>query len=83
MFLTADELADLTGLKRPKAQAAWLRSRGWPVEVDARGRPRLLRSVATLLMLTDKRAGWRTAIRQTLLKVSQRSRSRLKILPYV
>lgn len=45
MFLTAEELADLTGLKRPSAQLQWLRLRGWPVESDAKGRPRVLRSV--------------------------------------
>jgi hypothetical protein len=45
MFLTAVELADLTGLRRPTAQYAWLRENGWPVERDARGRPRLLRAV--------------------------------------
>ena len=45
MFLTVDELADLTGLKRPTAQLNWLRLRGWPVESDAKGRPRVLRSV--------------------------------------
>ena len=33
------------GLRRPGAQLAWLRSNGWPVERDARGRPRLLRAV--------------------------------------
>lgn len=50
MFLTAAELVDLTGLKRPKAQYAWLRANGWPVELDARRRPRLLRSVVEARM---------------------------------
>lgn len=45
MFLTADELADLTGFKRPGAQYRWLRDEGWPVKQDAKGRPLLLRSV--------------------------------------
>jgi len=45
VFLTAEELADLTGLKRPSAQARWLEREGWPVERDAKGRPLLLRSV--------------------------------------
>ena len=27
MFLTHDEIADLTGLKRPSAQLRWLRER--------------------------------------------------------
>jgi hypothetical protein len=50
MFLTADELADLTGLKRPTAQYLWLRDNGWPVELDARKRPRLLRAVVEARM---------------------------------
>ena len=45
MFLTPDELADLTGLKRPSAQFRWLDRAGWPVEKDRHGRPLLLRSV--------------------------------------
>jgi hypothetical protein len=45
MFLTHDEIVDLTGLKRPGDQHRFLRENGWPVERDARGRPRLLRSV--------------------------------------
>jgi hypothetical protein len=45
VFLTAEELVDLTGLKRPSAQYGWLERNGWPVERDARGRPLLLRSV--------------------------------------
>lgn len=50
MFLTPDELLDLTGLKRPTAQYLWLRDNGWPVELDARKRPRLLRSVVEARM---------------------------------
>jgi hypothetical protein len=50
MFLTADELVDLTGLKRPTAQYLWLRDNGWPVELDARKRPRLLRAVVEARM---------------------------------
>ncbi len=45
MFLTEYELRDLTGLTRPAAQGRWLRRNGWPVVEDARGRPRVLRSV--------------------------------------
>jgi hypothetical protein len=45
--------------------------------------PLLLRSVATLLMFTDKRAGRSTAIIKTFRKVYQRSRNSLEILPYV
>ena len=45
MFLTADELADLTGLKRPSAQYRFLLREGWPVELDSKRRPLVLRSV--------------------------------------
>ena len=45
MFLTPQELSDLTGLKRPTAQYLWLRDNGWPVELDARKRPKVLRAV--------------------------------------
>lgn len=44
MFLTPIELVDLTGLHRPSAQLRWLRERGWPHEVTARGSPRVLRA---------------------------------------
>ena len=50
MFLTQEELRDLTGLKRPTAQVAWLRDHNWPVELDARKRPRVLRSVVLARM---------------------------------
>lgn len=50
MFLTETELRDLTGLKRPAAQFAWLRANGWPVERDAAGRPRVLRAVVEARM---------------------------------
>ena len=38
MFLATDELTQLTGVKRPSAQIAWLRDRGWKFEVNAAGR---------------------------------------------
>ena len=58
MFLDANELADLTGLRRPAAQYEWLRENGWPVERNARGRPLVLRAVA------EARLGAVTAQRQ-------------------
>jgi hypothetical protein len=38
MFLTDDELRQLTGLKRPTAQARFLASKGIPHFVNAAGR---------------------------------------------
>ena len=39
MFLTAAELADLTGYQRHADQRKWLASRGWVFEIAATGRP--------------------------------------------
>lgn len=44
MFLTPDDLAALTGLTRPSAQARWLREHGYRHEVNAAGGVALLRS---------------------------------------
>lgn len=46
MFLTADEVAELTGRKRTADQLKWLLLRGWLHEVNAAGRPIILRSYA-------------------------------------
>ena len=50
MFLTPDEIEELTGLKRGRDQLRWLRERGWPVEEDAKGRPKLLAEVVRARM---------------------------------
>jgi hypothetical protein len=39
MFLTADELAELTGRIRPSAQIRWLLEHHWAYAVRADGRP--------------------------------------------
>jgi hypothetical protein len=44
MFLTDDELQELTGYKLPSAQRRWLRERGWRHEVNRVGRPRVARA---------------------------------------
>lgn len=44
MFLTEAELRELTELEQPEAQRRWLAARGWPFEVSAKGRNRVLRS---------------------------------------
>jgi hypothetical protein len=46
MLLTPDELAALTGRQRPAAQVRWLRAHGWPHEIGADGRPKVLRAYA-------------------------------------
>ena len=50
MFLTADELRQLTGLKRKGDQARFLRGQGYAVELDANGRPLVLRSAVEARM---------------------------------
>lgn len=45
LFLSDDELQDLTGYKMPGKQIEWLDARGYPHEVNAAGHPRVLRAV--------------------------------------
>lgn len=45
MFLTANELTELTGYCRPSCQIRWLRQNGWPLVVGGDQRPKVLRSV--------------------------------------
>lgn len=42
MFLTDEQLTDLTGLRRPSAQVRWLTTRGIQHYVRVDGRPRVL-----------------------------------------
>lgn len=44
LFLTADELHDLTGYQKPAKQIAWLRAEGFTLRVAADGHPRVDRS---------------------------------------
>jgi hypothetical protein len=41
MFLTDAELEEMTGLKRGADQARWYEKRGYYVECNARGKPRI------------------------------------------
>lgn len=38
-FLTADELAEITGYTHVGSQKEWLDKNGWPYVINARGRP--------------------------------------------
>lgn len=42
MFLTHEQLVDLTDYKRPFEQIKWLRENGYPFEVGSSGRPKVL-----------------------------------------
>lgn len=44
LFLSQDELRDLTDLKVPKAQIRWLTAHSFPFEIGASGKPKVLRS---------------------------------------
>lgn len=44
MFLTADQVRELTGCARVAQQIEWLRARAYAFDLDAKGRPVLLRS---------------------------------------
>lgn len=54
MFLTAEELAELTERSQAAAQIRWLVSRGWRHEVGANGRPKVLRAEAERHLLGSK-----------------------------
>jgi hypothetical protein len=47
MFLTPEEIRELTGYQRHADQRAWLEKRGWKFEVNAAGRPIVLRTYAS------------------------------------
>lgn len=44
LFLSSDELRDLTDLKIAKAQMRWLDKNNFPYEISASGKPKVLRS---------------------------------------
>lgn len=46
MFLTEDELHDLTDATLRRLQIAWLESHGWTFEISRLGRPKVLRAYA-------------------------------------
>lgn len=45
LFLSNDELRELTDLKIPKAQMRWLSKHLYPFEISAIGKPKVLRSL--------------------------------------
>lgn len=42
MFLSPDDITELTGYKIPAYQIRWLRERGWVFEIGGDGRPKIL-----------------------------------------
>lgn len=62
MFLTEDQLSELTGFIRPSKQIEWLQREGFEFRVAADGHPRVLRDhVFRLMGVTDIAAKRKTA----------------------
>lgn len=53
IFLSQDEIKELTDLKIPKAQIRWLTKHAFPFEISAAGKPKVLRSVV-IQRMTNK-----------------------------
>lgn len=45
IFMTQEEIRELTDLKIPKAQMRWLANHSYPFEISAAGKPKVLRSI--------------------------------------
>ena len=56
MFLSANELADLTGRTRASAQVRWLAGNGLRFVLGADGRPRVLRAEVEGKLLSKRPA---------------------------
>jgi hypothetical protein len=52
LFLSSDELRDLTDLKIAKAQMRWLDKYNYPYEISASGKPKVLREYVMKRLLT-------------------------------
>lgn len=75
-FVSRDELVELTGYRRPSAQAQWLAAKGFTFMVNAAGRPILHRAhVAAKLggVHTDTEKPWEP----NLAALQPRKRSRI------
>ena len=59
LFLTVDQLVELTGRKRAASQLAWLREHGYRHDLSAGGRPIvLLAEVERHLLGAPRDRGW-------------------------
>lgn len=54
MFLSDEELMQLTGYKRPGEQRRWLAAHNWPFEIAANGHNRVLREEARNRLLSRR-----------------------------
>jgi hypothetical protein len=56
VFLTADQLHELTGFRRPSAQIRWLRDNHWAFAVRADGKPSVAEREFEAQMCTGQKA---------------------------
>lgn len=54
LFLDSHELATLTDRKRPRGQIEWLCRNGYPFELSAVGRPKVLREEVERRLLSKR-----------------------------
>jgi len=52
LFLSSQELTDLTDYKIPKAQIRWLDKNNYPYEIAASGKPKVLREYVMRKLMT-------------------------------
>ena len=50
LFLSAQEIADLTDKRKADAQIRWLKARNFPFEISGAGKPKVLRAVVIARM---------------------------------
>lgn len=50
MFLTKEQVSELTGRKRTSSQQKWLKEHGWHFEENATGRPIVLATYAESML---------------------------------
>ena len=58
MFLTPEEVAELTDRPQPKRQIEWLQTHGWQFEVGDSGRPKVSRSYAETRLAGSTTGKW-------------------------
>lgn len=63
MFLTQEQLEDLTGAKKRGCQIEWLSKRGWPFEISRLGKVKVLSKYVEMQMgmPSDGKIGGTTA----------------------
>ena len=57
MFLTDEELQELTGFQRRHKQREWLSAEGYPYELNGAGKPRVLRAEVERRLSTASTGG--------------------------